>query len=98
MWLKHLHAVRAQIFVDGICGILEIGELTSTGRTVLAASGGEPLGYTVIAEGAFFRGFLGGMNEAAPVGTGLNAITAAQTISGINEDDAFWRIECGADR
>src|SRR4051812_5949060 len=98
MGLEYLHAVRPQILVDWISGILEIGKLARTRWTVLATGGGESLGNAVVAERTLFGSLLCRMNESAAVGTGLNTVAAAETVRGIYEDDAFGRIERGTDR
>src|SRR5260370_15529564 len=78
--LQDHHFVFAQEFVDRILGVLEIDQLARAGGTGFAACGGESLGDAVVAEGAFVDGLALGVEVAATVGTGLDAIAAAEAV------------------
>src|SRR3954468_1967903 len=98
MGLENLHAVRPQIVVDWIRWIFEVGELARASRTVFATGGGESLGDAVVAERTFLGDLLGRMDEATTVWTRLNAVSATETIGGIDEHGSLRRIEGGANR
>ena len=83
--------------MDRILGVLEIDQLARAGGTVFAACGGESLGDAVVAEGAFVDGLALGVEVAATVGTGLDAVAATEAVILVNEDDAIGADEGGAD-
>src|SRR5579864_4482063 len=68
--LENLHCVRSQELVNRIFGILQVGELASSGRADFGARCGQPFSNAVIAERAFLRRVGLGIDEAASVGTG----------------------------
>src|ERR1017187_3688493 len=84
--------------VNGIVGILEVGQLARAGRTRLAAGGSQVLGDPVIAERAFVRDLFFVMDVAAAVRAGLHAIGAAQAVGLVDQDDAIRSDEGGPDR
>jgi len=88
--------MRLQEGVDGIVGILEIGELPRAGGASFAAGGGQAFGDAVIAKGAFVGDVLGGMEKTATVGARLNAISAADAVVLIHEHYAIGSVERGA--
>ena len=98
MGFQHLHAVRFQEGVNGIVGIFQIGELPSAGGAVFAARGGKAFGDAVIAKRAFIGHVLGGMEVAAAVGAGLDAIAATDAIVLVDEDDAVGGVKRCANR
>src|SRR5947209_6528734 len=76
--------------------MLEIDELARASGAILAARGSESLSNAVITEGALIDGILFGVEIAAAVGAGLDAVAAAETVLFVDEHDAIGADEGGA--
>jgi len=79
-----------QKLMDWIIGIFQIGQLARACRTGFAARRRESFRNPVVAEIAFVRGIRLRIQEPAAVGARLNAVTAAQTIFLVYQDDSIW--------
>jgi hypothetical protein len=80
MRFQDLHVVRLQKRMDWIFGIFQVNQLPRAGWTHFTARRRQTFCDSVIAQRAFIGCVLGGMKEAAAVGTRLDAVAASQTI------------------
>src|SRR5579863_3352332 len=88
----------AQKLMDGVFGILEVGELPRPGWTGLATRGGQPFGDAMVAEGTFLRSLRFGIQKAAAIRARLNAVPAADAIFFVDKHNTIRRDERGTDR
>src|SRR6185437_12016854 len=96
--LQHLNFVCPQKLVNGVLGVLEVGQLPRAGGAVLAAGRGQSLGDPVITKRAFLRHVFLRMQEAAAVRTCLYAVTAAQAVLFVDQHYAVRRDERSSHR
>ena len=96
--LEHLDLVGSQVDMDRIVGILEVPEPAASGRAHLGTGGGEALGDAVVAEIALVHGVGAGIDEAAPVGAGLDAVAAAHAVGLVHQHRPIRRDEGRAHR
>ncbi len=96
MRLQDLHIVRLQIRVNGIVGILQIGQLARARGTHFAAGCRLTLGDPVITKRAFVGDVLRWMEVAATIRAGLDAVTATETIVLIDQHDPVGCVKRGA--
>ncbi len=90
--------MRPQKLMDRILRVLQIGKLPRASGTGFATRRGEALGDAVIAERALVRRLRLGIEEAAAVGAGLDAVAAAEAVLLVDQHDAIWGDEGGAHR
>src|SRR6266853_2919253 len=81
--------MRAQAFVNRIFRILQVGQLSRAGGASLAARRRQPLSDAVIAQRALLRRVRLRIEEAAPVGARLDAITAAQAVVLVHQHNSI---------
>src|SRR5262249_21120904 len=93
--LQNFDLVDAQKLVHGILRIFEIDQLPRAGGAILAAGGSETPGDAVVTERALVDRVLLGMQVAAAVGAGLDAVAASEAVALIHEHDAIGADEGG---
>src|SRR3974390_3614762 len=94
MWFQDLHAVGLQEFVHRVVGILQIDQLPCARRTGLAAGRGESLGDAVVTKRARGGSVGLGIQEAAAVRAGLDAVATSQAVLLVDQNHTIRRNKC----
>src|ERR1017187_6707701 len=84
-----------RVVLDGVFQVAEDARVTGTDFDTRWL---KPARDAVVAQRAFFCRPRVGIHETAPIGAGLDAETAADAVSGINENGAIGAIKRSADR